>query len=101
MISFSYTFPGTRQGHGLMKLTAEEVTAYIQSLPNIKIKSTLIAIDPQLRNITPRSLLLEKITKQNHGEEKTQEKIETTVSTEVFCTLFIDKYDVLCVILMF
>ena len=81
---------GTRQGHGLMKLTAEEVTAYIQSLPTVKTNSTLIDADPKLRNITPRSLLLEKITKLNFGEEKLDEKVETIVSIVLHCYLFTD-----------
>ena len=65
-----------------MKLTPEEVEAYIQSLPTLQTNASALTVtDKQLRNITPRSLLLEKITKLNFGDEKLAEKEQVVVST--------------------
>ena len=65
-----------------MKLTPEEVEAYIQSLPTLQTNAFALTVtDKQLRNITPRSLLLEKITKLNFGDEKLAEKEQVVVST--------------------
>lgn len=74
-----------------MKLTPEEVEAYIQSLPTLQTNAFALTVtDKQFRNITPRSLLLEKITKLNFGDEKLAEKEQVVVSTSLYCTLFLD-----------
>lgn len=86
-----YQTLGTRQGHGLMKVTAEEVKAYVQSLPTLPTNVFApTATDTQLKNITPRSLLIQKRTKLNFGDEKLAEKEQVVVSTSLYCTLFLD-----------